>query len=173
MEQTPNGPILSFIPNGDGTSRVEQEPAALPPAQLARAMTAARLVLHGMDTNADGRIDQNDAIDAITQRATNEYTRDVQRLLELSNRQRFPWMREDSVVLDNQPLFDRNSLVEVLHMNPALRGLRRHELDQAITEALPGGVATITLADECRDHPELPCLPLRDRVLVHRDGPTI
>lgn len=171
-KQPQDTPVIEFVPNGQGLLVAEPQPPELPPAARARAMTVARVVLHRLDANADGRVSGEEA-GSLTHLTTAQIVAGVRVDLRNFNAQVPPWLRRDSQVIDDTVVFNRDALVTAMRNHPELGRLRRQDIDQAIAEALPYGVDSVTLAQECRNHPELPCLPAGRRVAVHLDGPTI
>lgn len=171
-QQDQNSPIIEFVPNGQGMLVLEPQPPALPPAAHARAMTAARLVLHALDSNADGRLTGEEA-GSLTHLNTAQIVAQTRAELRAHNAGIYPWLARDSEVIDDAVVLNSDLLVTAMRNNTDLGQLRRQDLHQAIREALPYGVDTVTLSQECRNHPELPCLPAGNRVMVHLDGPTI
>lgn len=165
-------PAIEFVPNGSGMLVVEPQPQPLPAAERARAITAARVVLHQLDTDADGRLSGEEA-GRLSHGAVALIVAEARQSLRAYNAQVYPWMARQSSVIDDVPLFNRDMLITALRGNDTLGRLTREDLDRTITEALPGGVGNVTLAQECREHPELPCLPVGRRVSIHLDGPTI
>lgn len=141
-------------------------------AERARVMTQARTLLHGIDQNADGVISEADLQNTLHEPMA-AILLGIRQQLSTHNEQTFPWLAKQSQMIENITLFSRDQLIDALQNNEELSGLSRQDIDTVITDALPGGVHTITLAQECQTHRELPCLPVGDRVMVHLHGPAI
>lgn len=171
-EKSIDVPPIEFIPDGEGMLVPATPAQPLTAAQHARTMTAARVILHAIDADSDGVITEPDVAE-IMHTPMAAILVETRQELKNYNAQVLPWLSQQSTMLPNIVLFSREQLVDALATNEQLQGLSPKDLDQAITDALPGGVKTITLADECRTHRELPCLPVGERVLVHLSGPAI
>lgn len=169
---------MEFQPNGDGTFSPVEIPK-LSRSERREVREALTMALQSLDVDFDGRLSASEGRDIAASRKGFEAV--VGPAIDAVNQHNLasanmPWLqRNPSIVVDDQLLFDRDTLKQRLLRQPDIAALGESELERIMSSALPAGVAGIRVSDECALDPQLRCAPIGQRLLVtNRDtsGPT-